>query len=62
MFQMIRFRNRDKRVSIKSGLPMTKRHGLDIDKSYPRVLMLTEWLGTHSRVVIDLHAALGAQK
>jgi hypothetical protein len=43
MSQMIRYRNRDKRVSIKLGNPMTERHGLDTDKkSHPRVLMLTE--------------------
>jgi hypothetical protein len=60
---VIRYRNKDKRASIKSGNPVIDSHGLDIDKKFhPRVLMLTEWLGTHSRVVIDLHAALGAQK
>jgi hypothetical protein len=49
---MIRYRNGDKGVSIKLGNPMTESHGLDIDKkSHPRLLMLTEWLGTHGRAV-----------
>jgi hypothetical protein len=39
---MIRYKNRDKGVSIKLGNPMTERRGLDIDKkSHPRLLMLT---------------------
>jgi hypothetical protein len=58
MSQMIRYRNRDKGVTIKLGHPMAESHGLDIDKkSHPRLLMLTEWLGTHRRVVFYLHAA-----
>jgi hypothetical protein len=53
MSQMIRYRNRDKGISIKLGNPITESHGLNIDKkSHPRLLMLTEWLGTHSRVLL----------
>jgi hypothetical protein len=59
---MIRYRNKDKGVSIKLGNPMTESHSLDIDKSHPRLLMLTEWLGTHSRAVIYLHAAPEAKR
>jgi hypothetical protein len=51
---MITYRNRVEGVNIKLGNPMTECHGLDIDKkSHPR-LLLTEWLRTHSRVVVDL--------
>jgi hypothetical protein len=59
---MIRYRNRDKGISIKLGNPMTESHGLDTDMmSHPRLLMkLTEWLGSHGRV--DLHAALRIQE
>jgi hypothetical protein len=32
MSQMIKYRNRDKGVSIKLGNPMTESHGLDIDR------------------------------
>jgi hypothetical protein len=43
MSQMIRYRNRDKGVSIKLENPMTERHGLDvIKKLHLRLLMLTE--------------------
>jgi hypothetical protein len=43
MCQMIRYRNRDKGVSIKLEKLMTESHSLDVDnKSYPRLLMLTE--------------------
>jgi hypothetical protein len=39
---MIRYRNRDKGGSIRSGDPMTERHGLNIVKKlHPRLLMLT---------------------
>jgi hypothetical protein len=42
MFQMIRYRNRDKGVSIKLGNPMTESYGLNIDKkSHSTLLMLT---------------------
>jgi hypothetical protein len=35
---MIRYRNRDKGVSIKLGNPMAKSHGLDNNKkSHPRL-------------------------
>jgi hypothetical protein len=62
MSQIIRYRDNDKGVSIKLGNPMSESHGLDIDKkSHPRLLMLTEWLGSHSRVIVDLHAAPRAQ-
>jgi hypothetical protein len=62
MSQIIRYRNRDKGVSLKLENPMTVSHGLDIGKnSHPRLLMLTERLGTHNRVV-DLHADLRAQE
>jgi hypothetical protein len=55
---MIRHRNRNKGVNIKLRNPMTESHGLDTDKkSHPRLLMLTEWLETHSRVIVDLHTA-----
>jgi hypothetical protein len=37
---MIRYRTRDKGVSIKLGDPMTESHDLDVKKLYPR-LMLT---------------------
>jgi hypothetical protein len=59
MSQMIRYRNRDKGVSIKLENPMTESHGLDIDtKSHPSLPILTNrWLGTHCSVVVDLHAA-----
>jgi hypothetical protein len=36
MSQMIRYRNRDKRVSIKLGDPMTESHCLDTDKKSHR--------------------------
>jgi hypothetical protein len=62
MSQIIRYRDNDKGVSIKLGNPMSESHGLAIDKkSHPRLLMLTEWLGSHSRVIVDLHAAPRAQ-
>jgi hypothetical protein len=62
MSQVIRYRNRDKGVNIKLGKSVTESHGLDINKkSHPRLLMLTEWLGTHCRVVY-LHVASGAQE
>jgi hypothetical protein len=32
--QMIKYRNRDKGVSIKLGNPMTESHGLDNDRKY----------------------------
>jgi hypothetical protein len=42
MSQMIRYRNRDKGVSINLGNPMTESHSVGIDKkSHPRLLMLT---------------------
>jgi hypothetical protein len=41
MSEMIRYRNRDKGISIKLGNPMTESHGLDINKSYSRLLLLT---------------------
>jgi hypothetical protein len=63
MSQIIRYRDNDKGVSIKLGNPMSESHGLAIDKkSHPRLLMLTEWLGTHSRAVIYLHAAPEAKR
>jgi hypothetical protein len=35
------------------GNLMAENHGLDVDKeSHPRLLMLTEWLVTHSRVLL----------
>jgi hypothetical protein len=64
MSQMIRYRNRDKGVSIKLGNPMSDSHGFDTDKkSHPRLLMLTNRMAwTHSRVVVDLDEAPGAQQ
>jgi hypothetical protein len=42
MSQMIRYRNRDKGLSIKLGDPMTESHGLDVAKKVcRRLLMLT---------------------
>jgi hypothetical protein len=41
MSPMIRYRDRDKGVSIKLGDPMTQSHGLDVKKSHPKLLMLT---------------------
>jgi hypothetical protein len=42
MSRIIRYRNRDKEVSIKLGDPMTEGHGVDVVKKlYPRLLMLT---------------------
>jgi hypothetical protein len=39
---MIRYRYRDKGISIKLGDPMTDSHGLDVVKKlHPRLLMLT---------------------
>jgi hypothetical protein len=32
MSQVIKYRNRDKGVSLKLGNPMTENHGLDIDR------------------------------
>jgi hypothetical protein len=58
----MKYINRDKGVSIKLGNAMTEHHGLDTDKTYPSLQLLTEWLGTYSRVVIDLHAVPRAQK
>jgi hypothetical protein len=38
---MIRYRNRDKGISMKLGDPMTESHGLDaVKKLHPRLLML----------------------
>jgi hypothetical protein len=38
---MIKYRNRDKGISLKLGNPMTESHDLDIDKkSHPGLLML----------------------
>jgi hypothetical protein len=55
---MIKYRNRDKGVSILLENLVTESHGLDVDKkSHSRLLMLTEWLGTLCRVVVDLQAA-----
>jgi hypothetical protein len=42
MSQMIRYRNRDKGVSIKLGNPMTESHGLDLDKKSHPGLMLAK--------------------
>jgi hypothetical protein len=62
MSQIITYKNRDKRVSIKLGNPITESHGLDLDeKSHPRLLMLAEWLGKYSRIFVDLHAGSKAQ-
>jgi hypothetical protein len=42
MSQIIRYRNRDKGVSIKLRDPITEGHGLDIVKKlHPRLLILT---------------------
>jgi hypothetical protein len=47
MSQVIRYRNRNKGVSVELGNPVPESHGLGINKkSYARLLMLTKWLGT----------------
>jgi hypothetical protein len=43
MSQMVRYRNKDKVVSIKLENPMIESHGLDVVKKlHHRLLMITE--------------------
>jgi hypothetical protein len=55
MSQIIRYRNRDKGVSIKLREPVTEGHGLDGVKQLHSTLLMST-----SRVIVDLHEATGA--